>query len=176
MASPTVNPAASLLRYCRPCVVACLLALALPAWAGELPFAQPQPQLYTAGQPSAVQLQQAAKAGVTTVIDLRQPDEDRGFDETAAAERLGLRYVRIPVAGAAGLTQANARALRTTLAQSTGPVLLHCASGNRAGALLALLQAQDGATVEQALELGRRAGMTSLEAPTRVLLEKDAAR
>ncbi|WP_312236915.1 sulfur transferase domain-containing protein [Stenotrophomonas sp.] len=152
------------------------MALALPIWAGELPFAQPRPQLYTAGQPSAAQLQQAAEAGVTTVIDLRQPDEDRGFDETAAAERLGLRYVRIPVAGAAGLTQANARALRATLAQSTGPVLLHCASGNRAGALLAVLQAQDGASVEQALELGRRAGMTSLEAPTRVLLEQDAAR
>ncbi len=176
MASHTVNPAASLFRYCRPCVAAWLLALALPVWAGELPYARPQPQLYTAGQPSAAQLQQAAKAGVTTVIDLRQPDEDRGFDETATAERLGLRYVRIPVAGAAGLSQANARALRTTLAQSTGPVLLHCASGNRAGALLALLQAQDGASVEQALELGRRAGMTSLEAPTRVLLEQDAAR
>jgi uncharacterized protein (TIGR01244 family) len=171
-----VNPAASLFRYCRPGLVACLLALTLPAWAGELLFAHPQPQLYTAGQPSAAQLRQAAEAGVTTVIDLRQPDEDRGFDETATAERLGLRYVRIPVAGAAGLSQANARALRATLAQSTGPVLLHCASGNRAGALLALLQAQDGASIEQALDLGRRAGMTSLEATTRALLEQDPAR
>lgn len=179
MASPRVNPAASFARHVRLGALAALLAMALPAVADTLPFAQPRPQLYSAGQPSAAQLQQAADAGVTTVIDLRQPDEDRGFDETAATERLGLRYVRIPVAGAAGLTDANARALRTALAQSSGPVLVHCASGNRAGALLALLallNARDGASVEQALQLGRDAGMTSLEAPTRALLEQAAAR
>ncbi|MER2023534.1 MAG: sulfur transferase domain-containing protein [Stenotrophomonas sp.] len=156
--------------------MAALFAPCLPTWAAELPFAQPRPELYTAGQPSAAELQQAAAAGITTVIDLRQPDEARGFDETAAAERLGLRYVRIPVAGAAGLTDANAQALRTALAQSQGPVLLHCASGNRAGALLALLEARNGASVDEALTLGRAAGMTSLEAPTRALLEQDAAR
>ncbi|MEG2804150.1 sulfur transferase domain-containing protein [Stenotrophomonas sp.] len=150
--------------------------LALPAAAADLPFAQPRPQLYSAGQPSAAQLQQAAAAGVTTVIDLRQPDEDRGFDETRVAEGLGLRYVRIPVAGAAGLTEANARALHTALAQSSGPVLVHCASGNRAGALLAVLQARDGAPVEAALQFGRDAGMTSLEAPTRARLERAATR
>jgi len=171
-----VNPAASFARHVRFGAFAGLLAMALPAVADTLPFAQPRPQLYSAGQPSAAQLQQAADAGVTTVIDLRQPDEDRGFDETAAAERLGLRYVRIPMAGAAGLTDANAYALRTALAQSSGPVLVHCASGNRAGALLALVQARDGAPVDQALQLGRDAGMTSLEAPTRALLEQAAAR
>lgn len=176
MASHTVNPAASIFRWHRLAVIAALFALCMPAWAADLPFSQPRPQLYTAGQPSVDQLQQAAAAGVTTLIDLRQPDEDRGFDETAAAERLGLRYVRIPVAGAAGLTEANTQALRTALAQSGGPVLVHCASGNRAGALLALLQARDGASVDQALQFGREAGMTSLEAPTRVLLEQDAAR
>lgn len=176
MASHIVNPAASIVRLLRLGIFAALFALVLPAWAAELPFAQPRPQLYTAGQPSAAELQQAAAAGVTTLIDLRQPDEARGFDETAAAERLGLRYVRIPVAGAAGLTEANAQALRTALAQSQGPVLLHCASGNRAGALLALLQAREGASVDDALTFGRAAGMTSLEAPTRVLLEQDAAR
>lgn len=176
MASHIVSPAASIVRRFPLAAITALLAVCLPAWAAELPFAQPRPQLYTAGQPSAAQLQQAAAAGVTTLIDLRQPDEARGFDETAAAERLGLRYVRIPIAGAAGLTDANAQALRTALAQSQGPVLLHCASGNRAGALLALLEARNGASVDEALTLGRAAGMTSLEAPTRVLLEQDAAR
>lgn len=176
MASHTAHAVAPISRRFRPGLIALLLALALPVCADPLPFKQPRPQLYTAGQPSAAQLQQAAAAGITTLIDLRQPDEDRGFDETAAAERLGLRYVRIPVAGAAGLTQANAQALRSALAQSQGPVLLHCASGNRAGALLALLQARDGAPVEQALQFGRSAGMTSLEAPTRALLEQEAGR
>lgn len=174
MPDAIARSAAALLR---PLLVLAVTLLPMVAIASDpLPFAQPRPQLYSAGQPSAAQLQQAAAAGISTVIDLRQPDEDRGFDETAAAERLGLRYVRIPVAGAAGLDAANVRALRSALAQSNGPVLLHCASSNRAGALLALLQAQDGASIEQALEFGRRAGMRSLEAPTRALLEQDAAR
>lgn len=132
--------------------------------------------LYTAGQPTAEHLQQAAAAGITTIIDLRQPGEDRGFDETAATAALGLHYIRIPVAGAAGLTPGNVQALQIALAQANGPVLLHCASGNRVGALLALMKAQQGMPVEAALQLGRDAGMTSLEGPTRALLEQDAAR
>jgi uncharacterized protein (TIGR01244 family) len=139
-------------------------------------FKHPTEGLYTSGQPTAEQLQQASAAGITTVIDLRQPSEDRDFDETATATRLGLRYVRIPVAGAAGLTPANVQALQTALAQANGPVLLHCASGNRVGALLALMKAQQGAAVEEALQFGRNAGMTSLEAHTRALLEQDATR
>lgn len=173
MTTTAIQPTAPLLVRL---FLAALSLLPLAAFADDLPFAQPRPQLYSAGQPSAAQLQQAAAAGVTTVIDLRQPDEDRGFDETLAAERLGLRYVRIPVAGAAGLSEANARALRVALAQSQGPVLVHCASGNRAGALLALLQARGGASVDQALQFGRDAGMTSLEAPTRALLEQQDGR
>lgn len=139
-------------------------------------FRNPAEDLYTGGQPTAAQLQQAATAGITTVIDLRQPTEDRGFDETATVASLGLHYVRIPVAGAAGLTPAKVQALQAALAQANGPVLLHCASGNRVGALLALMKAQQGASTEQALQFGREAGMTSLEAQTRTLLEQDTAR
>ncbi|WP_204274988.1 tyrosine-protein phosphatase, partial [Enterobacter hormaechei] len=70
--------------------------------------------------PSAAQLRELAAQGVRTVIDLRQPDEDRGFDETHVAESLGLRYVRIPVAGAEGLDAANVRAVHQALRQSQG--------------------------------------------------------
>nr|WP_251006624.1 protein tyrosine phosphatase family protein [Stenotrophomonas sp. ISL-67] len=139
-------------------------------------FKHPTKTLYTAGQPTAAQLHQSAAAGITTVIDLRQPGEARGFDETATTTALGLHYVRIPVAGAAGLTPANVQALQTALTQANGPVLLHCASGNRVGALLALMKAQQGASVGDALQFGREAGMTSLEAQTRALLEQDTAR
>ena len=51
-------------------------------------------------------------------------------------------------------------------------MLVHCASGNRAGALLALGQAQfDGVQEGAALELGRKAGMTSTEAALRRVLQ-----
>ena len=142
------------------------------AMATDAPLRQPRPQLLTAGQPSAQQLRDAARSGVTTVIDLRRPEEDRGYDEGAQAEQLGLRYVRLPIAGAADLTTANARTLQLLLAQDDGTTLLHCASGNRAGALLALLNARlEGASTDDALQLGRAAGMTSLEASARSAIE-----
>ena len=141
----------------------CLL-LPLTATAADAPLHQPRPDLYTAGQPSAQQLRQAAANGVTTVIDLRAPQEDRGYDEQAAAEKLGLRYVRLPINGAGDINEANARTLDRLLKQDAGTTLLHCASGNRAGALLALARARiDGASGEDALQFGRAAGLGSLE-------------
>lgn len=38
----------------------------------------------------------------TSVIDLRALTEDRGFDQKAAVEGLGMSYVNLPVAGAGG--------------------------------------------------------------------------
>jgi len=154
-----------------------LLSLALvdSASAAEHALKQPRPNLLTGGQPSAQQLHDAAKAGVTTVIDLRAPTEDRGYDEQAAAEKLGLRYVRLPIAGAGDISVANARTLDRLLKQDPNTTLLHCASGNRAGALLALAHARmDGASTEEALQLGRDAGLTSLEPTVRAALEEQA--
>ena len=84
------------------CLLLLSLCLPLAALAADGPLREVRPGLYAGGQPSAAQLGELAAQGVRTVIDLRQPGEDRGFDETRVAESLGLRYVRIPVAGAEG--------------------------------------------------------------------------
>ena len=147
----------------RALLCALLLGQAVNAGASELPFRQPRAGLYTHGQPSEAQLQQAAAAGITTLIDLRAAGEDRGFDELATAERLGLRYVRLPIADGQALNADNARALHRILQQSDGPVLLHCASANRAGGLLALAAANhEGVTATEALAQGKAAGLGSL--------------
>ena len=152
-----------------------LLACAGSTAAAGQALKQPRPDLFTSGQPSAQQLRDAARSGVTTVIDLRMPHEDRGYDEAAAAEALGLRYVRLPIDGAAGIREANARTLDRLLRQDPGTTLLHCASGNRAGALLALVRARvQGAPVDDALQFGRDAGLTSLEPAVRAALERPA--
>lgn len=148
------------------------LLLAANAFAGDATLRQPRPDLITAGQPSEQQLRDAAANGVTTVIDLRKPDEDRGYDEAALSEQLGLRYVRLPIAGAGDITVANARTLDRLLKQDDGKTLLHCASSNRAGALLSLIEAHiNGASVDDALTFGRDAGMTSLEPAARAALD-----
>ncbi|PPU68080.1 fused DSP-PTPase phosphatase/NAD kinase-like protein [Xanthomonas pisi] len=125
--------------------------------------------LVSSGQPTQARLREAAAQGVTTVIDLRAPEEPRGYDEIAATDALGLRYVRLPIRNADALTPEAVRTLQRVLDQQQhGAVLLHCATGNRAGALLALLAAREGASSEQALQVGRDAGMQpSLEAAVR---------
>ena len=124
---------------------------------------EPQPGLYTAGQPDVDDWRAIARAGVTTVINLRTPEEMAGRDEAAEVRAAGMRYVSLPIAGPDDLSAANAAELWRMLSGSTQPMLVHCASGNRVGALLALGAAQQGAmSAEAALSLGERAGMTRL--------------
>ena len=133
---------------------------------------QPRPGLYTAGQPQASDWPALRARGVATVINLRTPKEMEGRDEAAEVRAAGMRYLSIPVAGADGITEANARLLRDALGAADGPVLVHCASGNRVGGLLAVMRARlEGATGEEALEFGRQAGMSGTEARARQVIE-----
>ena len=133
---------------------------------------EPRPGLFTAGQPGAGDWRGIAARGVTTVVNLRTASEMQGRDEAAEVRAAGMHYIEIPVAGAEGITDANARLLRDALTAAGGPVLVHCASANRAGGLLALSEARyGGAAPEQAIALGRKAGMASTEARVRALLE-----
>lgn len=138
---------------------------AVIAQSADLPSRKdPLAGITTAAQPSAEQLAAAAQSGFKVVIDLRGAGEDRGMpDEKATVETLGMSYVALPVEGAAGVTYANATALDKLLAGVEGPVLIHCASGNRAGALLALRSKLAGADDETALALGIASGLTGLK-------------
>src|SRR5258707_8824598 len=57
----------------------------------------PEPGVLLAGQPTGEQVQLAAEDGYKTIIDLRTPEEPRGFDEVEAARLTGLVYVNLPV-------------------------------------------------------------------------------
>ncbi|MFD0725477.1 beta-lactamase hydrolase domain-containing protein [Lysobacter brunescens] len=128
---------------------------------------QPAPQLYVAGQPAEADWRAFAAAGVGTVINLRTTGEMKGRDARAEVAAAGMRYLELPIDGAAAVTPENARRLGELLRDARGPVLVHCASGNRVGGLLALLKASEGMPAEQALDFGRSAGMTSTEAKVR---------
>ena len=156
---------------------AAVSAAQLPAGLAEVPgIRQPQAGLYIAAQPAQAQWRAFADAGVTTVINLRPDAELEDRDERAEVGAAGLRYVQIPVAGAAGITAANADALAQALQQADGPVLVHCASGNRVGALLALGAVRAGMPVEEAITYGKSAGLTSAEATVRERIAEEAAK
>lgn len=126
--------------------------------------------LLAGGQPTPEQLVALAGAGYVTVIDLRT--EAEGGTGRADVEASGMTYVTLPIAGAAGLTEENARRLALLLEEVERPLVLHCGSGNRVGALLALkVFYADGATPEEALRYGLDAGLTGLEGAVREHLE-----
>lgn len=138
------------------------------------PWREPLPDVLTGGQPAQDDWRALAGQGVTTVVNLRPREELPHRDEAAEVEAAGLRYHAIPVANAGDLTGAKARELWSLLQQADGKVLVHCASGNRVGALLALAAAQAGGHApEQALELGKRAGLGSAEPKVREHLGLD---
>ena len=124
---------------------------------------EPVEGITAAGQPKKDGLMELAEAGYVAVIDLRGADENRGLDEKAVVEALGMEYVSLPIENKAALNFDNAEKLDDILDNYDKPVLVHCGSSNRAGALLALRQKANGAEDEDALAFGRSAGMTSLE-------------
>ena len=97
------------------------------------------------------------------MIDMRAADEDRGLkDEQRLVEALGMTYLLFPIAGKEDISFAKAAALDEILRGLDGPVLVHCASGNRVGALFALRAKNNGATSADAMLVGKAAGMTRL--------------
>ena len=126
----------------------------------------------SAGQPSEEALKVFSDSGYVAVIDLRGESENRGIDEEAVAEGLGMEYVALPIAGGDGISFENAGLLDSLIKQQDGPVLVHCGSGNRVGALLALRESMSGASDEEALEYGRESGLTRLEGIVKERLEE----
>lgn len=127
--------------------------------------ARPADGFVCGGQPTLEHLEQAAEAGLKLVVCLRPETEQQEFDEALACKALGLRYVCIAIAGPQDLTLSNVQRFDAALAEGTKvPTLVHCGTGNRVGALIALRAAWiQGRPAPEAIATGRRWGLTSLE-------------
>ncbi|ROO24782.1 hypothetical protein SAOR_02320 [Salinisphaera orenii MK-B5] len=130
--------------------------------------------IVAAGQPTAAQLDAARREGVHTVVNLRPAGEFDAFDEAAHVRDAGMTYVHIPVAGPDDINDASARRLDEALGAEGGvPALVHCASSNRVGALLAYRARHiQGRSADEAMEIGRAAGLN----PKSPLLEATRAK
>lgn len=114
-------------------------------------------QIRVGGAPDPSTLPALKASGVTLIVDLRQPSE--GLDaERAAARAAGIRYVDLPV-GRDAADPAVIAAFASLVEETDGDVLLHCHSGNRAGEVYARWLLEQGASLDAALEAGRRAGL-----------------
>ena len=160
------------------------LVMVLPALAGDQKLGEPEvwgeetkvvpfDRFYIAGEPDEAALQRARENGVTMVISLQGDGELQG-DEEAAAEALGLDYHRFAVNGAAPALDSAPLERATAAVQSDldAKIFVHCASGNRASAWLAVYLAETtGMSPDQAIAIARETGLREgLEAKVRTYL------
>lgn len=117
--------------------------------------------IVSAGQPTRSELDAASSQGVRTVVNLRPDGEFSEFDEASAVSDTGMRYVHIPVAGPDDINADSAGRLDQALSGSGAPpALVHCASGNRVGALVAYRARHLlNYSAEDSLRIGTEAGL-----------------
>lgn len=141
---------------------------------GGLPHvAFPAPHRVASGRLQAGDIATLKVAGVRQVIDLSLDSETPGFDEAAAVRAAGIGYHNLPIRGAGDLTRARVTQFNQLLLDAGDQLtLVHCASSNRVGAMIALRAAlTDGRSGEAALAEGRRWGLKSLEPAVRERLQ-----
>jgi uncharacterized protein (TIGR01244 family) len=135
---------------------------------------QQNKSMWTGGQPNDADLGYIQAQGIKTIINLRPTDELKGFDEHQAATNKNMQYLQLTIAGKSDITIDNAIALAKLIDSAQGPVFVHCASGNRVGALFALkAKFVDGKSAVEALVIGQQYGMTRLEGHVTSMLSID---
>lgn len=136
---------------------------------------EPETNILTCGHINHECLEKIRAAGFRTVVNLCPPSEYDASEESRIAHALGLDYVNIPIAGPQDLNAKATEALDAVLTNpQRRPALIHCASGNRVGALFAVhARRKRGLDVKEALAHGERAGLSSpmLRQAVRALLE-----
>jgi uncharacterized protein (TIGR01244 family) len=144
-----------------------------PAASVDIPGFVAQPDgAYTGGRISDSDIVALQQAGVRQIIDLTPDAETPDFDESAAVRAAGLSYANLPLASPDDLSLANVQAFDALMKSTTRPVLVHCASSNRVGAMAALRAAWiDRRSTEESLEIGRAWGLKSLEPQVRARLD-----
>jgi uncharacterized protein (TIGR01244 family) len=105
-------------------------------------FARVGEDVFIAGQPTERALRELREQGVTTVVNLRTPEEMQRlvpYDEEALVKQLGMRYVYLPVRGTSEFpySPATLTAFSEAVRKADGKVLLHCTIAWRASHLWA---------------------------------------
>jgi uncharacterized protein (TIGR01244 family) len=136
-------------------------------------------KIYLAGQPSAADFAIAKKEGIKTVINLRTPVEMR-FDEKGVLKGLGMEYHYLPFGPPNTLKdEIFEKSLKVLGDKKKQPVLLHCASANRVGAIWLVHRVlTDKVPYDKALREAKEVGLNSPpnEAKARLYIQKAQAK
>ena len=118
--------------------------------------------IFLSSQPKPADFEQAKKGGIKTVVNLRHADEIKDFDEAEIVESHAMKYVHLPWNGPDELTDQIFDETRRLLNSGEKPLLLHCSSANRVGAVWIPWRVLDGGlTIEAAVSEARTIGLKS---------------
>jgi tyrosine-protein phosphatase SIW14 len=94
--------------------------------------------LYRGAQPNEQGLEELKKLGITTIVDLRAEDRGKSEWERQEAEKLGMRFVHIPIAGFAAPTNEEVAQFLSLFHDSQQKIFVHCLLGeDRTGVFVA---------------------------------------
>jgi len=127
---------------------------------GDIPRLHAFGDVLLAGQPSADDFALLDDQGYKTIINLRRPEEKIGFDQARLLADLDIDYIHIPWNGPDELSDQVFDQLRELLTTAERPLVLHCASANRVGAVWLPWRVLDGGlSYEDALAEAKTIGM-----------------
>ena len=137
-------------------------------------FQVPLDGVLTGGQPTVDQIKQAAETGFKAVVNLRTDNElPDPAQELTWVEGSGMKYFHIPISVPEDLTPQKTKVFVDVLSKPENyPLIIHCKSGNRVGAMFALKAFHiDEKEIEEALLIGKMAGLTKLAPTVKKILE-----
>ncbi|MDQ2080279.1 sulfur transferase domain-containing protein [Xanthobacteraceae bacterium Astr-EGSB] len=121
-------------------------------------YTRVRPQIASAGVLREGAVAELKGFGFTAILDLRTPQEGTQPEQRAALEA-GLRYFNIPI-GAVPIAEAQlVEFAKIVEDKSNHPLLIHCQSANRVGAMWTLYRAVRGAAFATAVTEGRTIGL-----------------
>jgi len=130
--------------------------VALSVWGGAPKrFAQVDEGVFRSGELTPATLEREAREhGLRTVVSLLNPEAPESVAEQAAARRLGLRWINVPLRGNGASTPEDREQIKAALFDPANrPLLVHCAAGvNRTGLAVGMYRLhQQGWTLEQVM-------------------------
>lgn len=135
-----------------------------PVVPGVANFAKVDPTVACAGATTPAGVAELKKLGYSAIVNLRLASEP-GADveaEAAAAKEAGIRFIHLPFNPSAPDRDVVEQFLKAIVDPVNQPTLIHCATGNRAAALLMIKRmVVDGWSPERASEEAAAAGLTN---------------
>lgn len=117
--------------------------------------------VYIGGQPDKERLQWLSERGVTVIVNTRtvremEKHKKKGFDQKEMVEKLGMKYVQIPLSKKDSYNPAAVEMFHEALGNGNEKACLHCFKGSRACWLwTAYLVKYKGLSIDEAFAIGK---------------------